>query len=187
MRHFAGNTKSYHRMLARFEQTHRDDGFKILQQLEEGNSQEAQRTAHSLKGVAATLGADRVSELAASIEQSIKQGKASSEISQAIAVLNQRLTDAMNYIADLQETEQSEQTIDSVSPLQLELEHIKTLQRLLADDDIASVDVWNQVRPSLVQSAATDELKNIDKCIADVDFPAALEWLNVLIAKIIDA
>ncbi len=183
IRHFAGKTKSYHRMLTRFEQTHRDDGFKILQQLEEGNSQEAQRTAHSLKGVAATLGADRVSELAASIEQSIKQGQASSEISQSIAVLNQRLTDAMTFIANLLE---NEQTIGSSGSRQRVLEHLKTLQALLADDDITSVDVWNQVRPLLVQSAATDELKKIDKHMADFDFPAVLAWLNVVIEKMID-
>jgi HPt (histidine-containing phosphotransfer) domain-containing protein len=136
-----------------------------------------------LKGVAATLGADRVSELAASIEQSIKQGQASSEISQSIAVLNQRLTDAMTFIANLLE---NEQTIGSSGSRQRVLEHLKTLQALLADDDITSVDVWNQVRPLLVQSAATDELKKIDKHMADFDFPAVLAWLNVVIEKMID-
>lgn len=183
IRNFAGKAKVYYRMLARFNELHREDGIKILQQLEAGHKEDAELTAHTLKGVAATLGAERVCEQAASIEQSIKQGKALAEISQAISELDQRLTDAMHCITELLD---NEQMMDSASEIQSVLEYLKTLQALLADDDITSVDVWNQVHPSLVQSVETDLLKQIDKQIAVLDLPAALKLLNILLSKITD-
>jgi HPt (histidine-containing phosphotransfer) domain-containing protein len=56
-----------------FAQSHGEDMQRVQEGLAAGDSQCAQRVAHALKGVAATLGAGRVSDLAESLSSALKQ------------------------------------------------------------------------------------------------------------------
>ncbi len=75
-----GNLPKYLRLLHRFVASHADDMDRLGVCIAAGDLSIAQRMAHSLKGAAATLGADRLAGMALSLEEILKRdglGKAS--------------------------------------------------------------------------------------------------------------
>ena len=71
---------SYARLLSKFAASHGQDAAAIRSHLAAGATAEARRTAHSLKGVAATLGATLVQAAAASVEAAIAQSRPTPEL-----------------------------------------------------------------------------------------------------------
>ena len=69
-----GNTELYGRLLKRFRDDHLESAEQIVRALSVHELETARREAHSLKGVAANLGARRLSELAARVEQGLRSG-----------------------------------------------------------------------------------------------------------------
>jgi PAS domain S-box-containing protein len=70
-----GKTDKYIHLLQLFVEAHAGDMSPLLERLAEGNRDEARRLAHSLKGAAATLAADRLTELALSLETKLRQNE----------------------------------------------------------------------------------------------------------------
>ncbi|MBL8490103.1 MAG: PAS domain S-box protein, partial [Rhodocyclaceae bacterium] len=68
-----GRLPSYVRLLGVFSDAHAADAESIRAALAAGRREEARRLAHTLKGAAGTLGASRVSGLAAGIEATLRQ------------------------------------------------------------------------------------------------------------------
>ncbi len=91
------NTEKYLQLLANFIETRKDDMTEIQNHLAMGDRIIPQRMAHSLKGTAGILGAQRLSEAAASLEVMLKNEselKVSDEHFQAsIKVINDEFTD----------------------------------------------------------------------------------------------
>jgi two-component system sensor histidine kinase/response regulator len=75
LRAVRGRMDSYRRLLVKFAETHLDDFARMRTNLAAGNRDEARRLAHSLKGVAATLGATLINKAAAALELAIKEGQ----------------------------------------------------------------------------------------------------------------
>ena len=70
-----GSSEFYLRLLRRFQDDHAGSAEQIVLALRAGDGERARREAHSLKGVAANLGARRLSALAAAVEQTLRQGQ----------------------------------------------------------------------------------------------------------------
>ena len=79
-----GRMSSYRRLLNKFSHDHMDDFSLLRQHMAAGDINEARRLAHSLKGVAGTLGAVAVQKSAASLEAAIKEEQAATVISPLI-------------------------------------------------------------------------------------------------------
>jgi CheY-like chemotaxis protein len=73
LRIFKGNASRYRQVLRRFMENHREDFNRIGQALQTGDAVQAQRLCHDFKGVAATVGAWQVAEIADQIESMIRQ------------------------------------------------------------------------------------------------------------------
>ncbi len=67
-----GNWKLYAKLLQNFRERHRDIAKEIQTELKCGNLKVAQRMAHTVKGVAGTLGANRLSAVSAQLESAFK-------------------------------------------------------------------------------------------------------------------
>ena len=91
LKFFGGKVSSYRRLLAKFAETRRDDAAKLRVSLEGGDLQSAERLAHSLKGISATLGIG-VQQIASGLEQKIHQGVGYAELADDIAGLDQTLS-----------------------------------------------------------------------------------------------
>ncbi len=101
LKFFGGKVSSYRRLLAKFAETRRDDAAKLRVSLEGGDLQSAERLAHSLKGIAATLGIGGVQHIAFGLEQKIHQGAGYAELANDIAGLDQALSAACDEIGSL--------------------------------------------------------------------------------------
>jgi len=69
-----GNLSVYLRVLRLFAQNHGGDALLLRKSLAGGERALAERLAHTLKGVAATIGATALNACAASVEQALKHG-----------------------------------------------------------------------------------------------------------------
>ena len=94
LKFFGGKVSSYHRLLAKFAKTRRDDAAKLIVALEGGDLDSAERLAHSLKGISATLGIGCVNRIGSALEQKIHQGAGYAELADDIVGLDQALSAA---------------------------------------------------------------------------------------------
>jgi PAS domain S-box-containing protein len=73
LRNMRGDIKAYLRLLHQFDTAHNDDIQKLSKHLDNGEEDDARRIAHTIKGVAATLGLSRLQEAAKKLEENIRQ------------------------------------------------------------------------------------------------------------------
>lgn len=73
LKQLGDNHVLYHRLLKKFQANHGHSIHEIHHAIEQGKSEEAYRLAHSLKGVAATIGAWKLQETAGHIVQGLKK------------------------------------------------------------------------------------------------------------------
>lgn len=70
-----GKTDLYLGLLHRFVDSHAGDMAQVVESLAEGDREPARRLAHSIKGTAATLAADRLADAARSLETRLRQAE----------------------------------------------------------------------------------------------------------------
>ena len=87
-----GRVESYSRLLRKFADTHADDIRTLRTQMNAGNFKDAQRTAHSLKGVSGTLGGTSLYALSAKLESAIREARAPQDISNLALQVEAELT-----------------------------------------------------------------------------------------------
>jgi PAS domain S-box-containing protein len=81
LRRVAGHREAYQRMLHSYLEKHADDPARVRAALDAGHVDQARRHAHTLKGVAAMIGALALQASAAAAEGAIKRGAEPSEVS----------------------------------------------------------------------------------------------------------
>ena len=101
----AGNERLYLKLLGQFVDQQADAVTEIRALLEEHREADAERLAHTLKGVSATLGVEDVPEAAETVERAIKDRAPSEEIDAALenveAALGPAVTRLRNALAEL--------------------------------------------------------------------------------------
>ena len=93
-----GNRAAYERLLRRFHDTQAQAAAQIAEAWGRGEHEEAQRQAHTLKSVAATLGADALAGAAEAVELAIRQGR-HGEVATLAQTLQTRLAELMPLLA----------------------------------------------------------------------------------------
>ena len=130
-----GDVAKYQCLLRMFADSHCDDMKQIQQRLTDGDTQEAQRLTHSLKGVAATLGARCVSELSAQLDMALRQNATLDQCLEMARQCDDKLTQLIQQLLALPEqaalSGNSECSIDPERSKQVFLE----LEKLLSEDD----------------------------------------------------
>ena len=91
LKYCGGKLPTYQRMLDKFATQNRDDVAKLQAALDGGDRDAAVRIAHSLKGVSAMLGATGLSEMAAGLEKTLRNGVDGAESKAAMAALDEML------------------------------------------------------------------------------------------------
>ncbi|MFD2113732.1 CBS domain-containing protein [Thiorhodococcus fuscus] len=97
----AGNQTIYLKLLGRFVANHGEDATKLRQILAAGDPAEARLFTHTLKGVAATLGAETVRQRAAEIELALREGAAPAVIDSGVVNLERDLLGLIEELAHL--------------------------------------------------------------------------------------
>ena len=80
LKYLNGNAASYQRILAKFAQNHLADVEKIQALLAAGDHASAERMAHFMKGMSATLGMEELRALSATLEKKLREGIPATEL-----------------------------------------------------------------------------------------------------------
>jgi len=151
----------------------------IRQALAQGDASTAQRLAHTLKGLAGTVGANSVMACAAELEMAIRNAMPAADIEQALAQLETRLSP---LLAALQQFLGSAPVRQSVAADPLQLAQIcHKLAGLLKEDD-AEAASWFNEQSGLLRAAFPDDYPQLEGAIRRFEFGKALATLHTLMA-----
>jgi len=138
-----GDPEFYLRLLHMFAENHGNDASRIRSLLAAGDLTAAQRMAHSLKGVAATIAAEKLRATSFVAETALHDKAPSEQIEAAINALEAELLPLVSAIRQLND--------DNAVPAAAEAKHgdqqrvrqlIEELDHLLAEDDTRAIDLW---------------------------------------------
>ena len=169
-----GKPERYVNVLLRFAERHADNAAEITAALSAGDDRSAQRLAHTLKGLAATIGASEVSEAAQRIELGLKNGE---RVDGAIADLASCLPQVIAGIhaAFAATVAPSGSSIASGTDC---AEQLRSLRKLLEHDDGDAADFMARIAPGLSGILTGDEIASLSRTVGEFNFAAALITLG---------
>jgi two-component system, sensor histidine kinase and response regulator len=104
LRSVSGRLESYLRVLALFVRSHANDVAELRQHLDSGARPAAQRLVHTLKGAAATLGAETVRARALELELALRTEAPADAIEACIVALDAALTPLLKTLSRITAT-----------------------------------------------------------------------------------
>ncbi|MBK8957315.1 MAG: PAS domain S-box protein [Proteobacteria bacterium] len=185
LRNVGGKRDSYHRLLSRFVANHLEGALRLHGALSDGRLQDAVLIAHTLKSVAATLGAQAVAAQAAQLEQRLRRGEPLAALDRDIEQLGRALARAgaaVQVALGGGNTDTPAPKPSARAPAQLRTA-LDALEAMLAQDDLSAVENWREMRAELGAHLDAMALKKIDRCVEDFDLPGALANLRVALAE----
>ncbi|GAB1393298.1 hypothetical protein MASR1M60_14610 [Rhodocyclaceae bacterium] len=177
LRNLSGRLPRYLQMLTRFLQAHREDGRELQALICQGDLTTAMRQVHSLKGVAATLGACSVAAEAAELESGLRQSATDEQIAVAVNRLQQalsRLMDTLDRLGPLQAAETPAAPPSFSAPVLLD-----ELEALLQRDNPAANQHLAQ-HTAAWQAIAGSAFDALAHAVNTYDYPSALQYLKNL-------
>ncbi len=149
-----GKTEKYLNLLQRFIKSHAGDMTLLTSRLAEGDQDSARRLVHSIKGTAASLGIERLAELAGNLEEQFRarQHVALSDISAEMSAITQEFSSLAEVLPIVAVPE-----LEPLMPLQAVLEE---LAQLLEHNDTAAIVLFEKYATALRTALGTacDEL-----------------------------
>ncbi len=176
-----GKSAKYLDLLRRFVETHSDDMTQLETSLAAQDSATAQRLAHTLKGTAATLGAEHLSKLAQALEARL-QGEADGSRDDEIHSHTQAIRAEFAGLADALSPHPSAQPEAPVVTPQAAAAAQRVLQELdalLAQGEIAALDLFSQHAAEL-RAAFGTSCDLLERQIKQFDFELARSTLQTL-------
>ncbi len=178
----AQNEKLFRKLLTKFRDSYADFASSFNAALVSDDETAAERTAHTLKGVAGNIGALAVQATAAELEKACKDKYDQEQLTpllQAviaeIAIVQQGLALIEQPANDKAETQNSStQEFDSAAVGEL----LQQLRDLLMDDDTAAKDLVDELEAMTLPPEHRASIDAIYKAIDDYDFETALEEMN---------
>lgn len=177
-----GNRDLYVSLLKQFVMGFAAFGEELTLLVREGKFDDAQRLAHSLKGVAANVGAERVAETAGVLEQVLKRGEASdvalANVERDLKPVVTQLADALNIDATMTTPphDAAGHPFD-VSSVSLPA-WVDELRRLMTDGDVAAQQLWNERGDELKDVLPGAVYGQVRRALDNFEFDAALSALS---------
>ncbi len=147
--------------------------------LEAGDWEQTLRHAHTLKGLAGTLGMDQVAAAAHALEQAAKAQDLGvfGKLQTLIEILNPMLA----RLHELTSPSLSATAPQAASATPEETsEHMRRLRKLLAEGDVEALDVWRAHGDYFAQRLSSTTLRRIKYALDSFDFDTALALLEAV-------
>jgi len=176
----AGKTSLYRKQLVRFRDSQCDFAATFAEARADADPSAAQRAAHTLKGLAGTIGAHAVREAAAALEAACASGADAAALDAALARTIAELSPVLQGLAQLPGLDPAATalpaTIDTatVAPL------FDQLEALLVQNDGRAVDVSEDLARRLAGTAFASGFDHVMKQLAAYDFDGAVTQLHHL-------
>jgi two-component system sensor histidine kinase/response regulator len=181
LRHAMGKHELYLSLLTQFVRSHQDALQPIRQAMLQGDLATAERLAHTLKSVAANIGARPLHDDMEQLENALRDGTTAS---QCLLLLDAPAVLLAQLISQLQACLPAARPIAVVEQFDpAELSAVcRDLRGLLAYDNPDAADLIQEYAPML-RSALGDSLRKLQSAVDAFDFPAALSALDEGVAQ----
>jgi signal transduction histidine kinase/CheY-like chemotaxis protein len=181
LRRAAGMSAVYRKLLQQFAQDYADFRTSLTASLAAGEHGEAERQAHTLKGLAGTLGAEALQEAAAQLETALKEGTGEVEgaldkVVSLLAPLTQALLVELedgSPVANEPLPEQDTSLLGQDWPTWL-----PDLENMLIDGNFAASELWHERRNQLASLISASTTQKISRAIDEFEFDDALMLLR---------
>ncbi len=173
------NAALYLSMLEKFVQSQEQALQHTQQALQQADGLTAERLAHTLKGLAASMGAEPLRMLAAELEQALHSGAHPEQLARLIAPAQTQLDGLVGALravpglvrqTPLVTAELTEAGRAALQPV------LRQLQQMLEQDDSEAASLWEQHAPDL--RALLAQADPLERAIACFDFEEALRLLR---------
>jgi len=176
-----GKLSTYYAVLEKF----RDNQGGVVAELSEslgvGDREKAERLAHTLKGLAGTLGAEGLFKKASQLEVAIRDGREVTELGLLMSALSDELKDLFVAIDAVLKEHANKLGVSTASALPDETEIASLLDELsgqLQVFDSKSNDTMAKLRQQVKDSPDWDRYVQLDKYISDYDYESALDEIK---------
>jgi HPt (histidine-containing phosphotransfer) domain-containing protein len=182
LKNVGGNEKFYLKLLQQFLDTNRDSALEIREALEKKDRPTAVRLAHTVKGVAGTLGAGELALVAGKLEKKLKIGEASGLLF-AIGEFESHLDQVMQSIEKSKVGEKQKVNSGARSgqnPIDLGVVRpiITDLFDLMESDLVEALRRLEDLAEHLAHSEHAEPFKLLEHQMNNFDIPDALETLK---------
>ncbi len=171
LKRVGGNARLYRSLLHQFCVKQSETDIQIAEALHGGDRETAERLAHTLKGIAGTIGMSELQAKAANVEQAIRQGDVTvKEHLEALrSVLAIQVERIRAVLPDSKPVEKMQDHIDSKAVT----EAIERLKELIEANDGDAEDAVQPVADALAGYIDSTLLQELRQAITDFDFDAA--------------
>ncbi|MBF0294360.1 MAG: response regulator [Magnetococcales bacterium] len=180
LRNTGGNRKLYLDVLAKLRAHHAQDPRTIQEQLTRGEWADAERAAHSLKGIAGTLGAHPLAEAALALESALKQRATPETIRsacQTVAGELAALIEEIDLLLPVPEPEPAEDDAHPPDPEQLLPLIEEALQRLRIFDAAAEEPI-RAMAPHCAATSLQTLYRELAERMGQYDFERSMTLLE---------
>ncbi len=182
VRRVGGNRQLYLTVLTQFLDDYADGAERLGLFLSEGRTEDAERLAHTLKGVGGSIGAPALQGYAATIESALRSGTAPG--ADAVAGFVKALTEVLAAVrevtavsSDAEPTELPGASMDKAAVMA----HLEGLSQALEQFDHRAAQLIQTVRPALVEAGLGALVEKMANEVSDFEFEAAALTLNTVI------
>ncbi len=177
------NPKDYAKLLEKFANTHGNDLEQIYTLFTQQKWDEARRAAHTLKGLAATLGADQLSLTMSDMEQLFKAYLQSTEaitstddLEQLFFRANSMMTEVLQHIDDLSQqvaVSDCDCDHDTQSDARNDSASLQRLVQLTSEYDVSATSEIETLIAATEDGKLRSELQNVMDDLENFDFDSA--------------
>jgi two-component system sensor histidine kinase/response regulator len=177
LRRLLGNRDAFVALLRRFAASQGNAAGEIRTALAEGRHADAERGAHTLKGVAGSIGARALQSAAGDLEAALRRGDGAT----AVAPLLARTADALAPLVTalthaLPPEARAVVPQASIDPAELAAA-VQRLELLLSQDALEAVDAFDACRP-LISAAYGERAEDLNRALRSYQFEEALAVLR---------
>jgi len=173
--------KLYVKLLTNFHNRHRGVKEEIQTELEHGNPGVAQRLAHSIKGVAGTVGAKKLSEISSQLESAIKKD-GSNRIPNLLDRFAKEVARVMAALDAFIQNEEAGRTEETTGGKELETPSFKKLfqelSNLIDERDSDAIKLVAKIKTLLDPSHISGDFLNLETQISSFKFEQATKALE---------
>ncbi|MBF0447267.1 MAG: response regulator [Magnetococcales bacterium] len=177
----SGNAKSYMRLLVSFQKSQREATLTIASALQLKDFNSAERVAHTLKGLAATVGAKKLSETASPLEIAIRDRSQSDHINHLLKKTQEELDKVLLELESIPLAYEKKRPAPVTSLSEPDLSRqtalLKKLNEQLLVFDSAAEETLKMLQREPLTANIQTLLERLDEQIRTFDYEAASDTL----------
>ncbi len=173
-----GNPKLFRKLLEEFYIDHGGDISAIHDALEQGDNNTAQRLAHTIKGVAATIGASELNIKANNLESAINQGQLDNvtELLEQLSLAMSPVLEGLSILAPTTEKAVTVEKVELLSPQEIN-QIFDELTKMLEEMDPDSEEKVAEMITQFGNQVDLQSMKRLARHVSGFEFEEALELL----------